>query len=396
MFGTQDDRRVLRGAHRRRRRVRQRRAEGAARRRAASTASFVARAHRRASTSCVAELERRVVRRPRAAVGRDRAPTWSASPRMYAAADSAVLVWSMGITQHAHGVDNVRGDRQPRRSPAATSAGRAPASCRSAATPACRAAPRWAPTRPRFPAASPIDAGDRGRARRAVGLRGAATQPGLTAAEMVEAAPARRARRAVTRAAATSSTCCPTPSGRASALGARAAARPPGHRASRTRCSSTRRDRRAAARRDPLRAARRRHRDHHRAADRLQPRDPGPTVGEARSEWEIFADLGRARRPGARRTSSAFDVRPGDPRRDRAGRARCTPASRRSRKTGDAVQWGGARLCDGGDFPTPDGQAHFAVVAPRRAVDPRGPLRCCRTRRGKQFNSMVLPRPRLR
>ncbi len=33
--------------------------------------------------------------------------TWRASPRMYAAAGSAVIVWSMGITQHANGVDNV-------------------------------------------------------------------------------------------------------------------------------------------------------------------------------------------------------------------------------------------------------------------------------------------------
>ena len=36
-----------------------------------------------------------------------RATTWRASPQMYATAESAVLVWSMGITQHANGVDNV-------------------------------------------------------------------------------------------------------------------------------------------------------------------------------------------------------------------------------------------------------------------------------------------------
>ena len=63
-------------------------------------------------------LERRRAR-PRAEIERVRAT-------MYAARRRAVLVWSMGITQHAHGVDNVRADRQPRRWPAATSAATAP------------------------------------------------------------------------------------------------------------------------------------------------------------------------------------------------------------------------------------------------------------------------------
>jgi predicted molibdopterin-dependent oxidoreductase YjgC len=32
------------------------------------------------------------------------------------------------------------------------------------------------------------------------------------------------------------------------------------------------------------------------------------------------------------------------------------------RKTGDAFQYGGPRLCDDGVFPTPDGKAHFRAV----------------------------------
>jgi anaerobic selenocysteine-containing dehydrogenase len=52
------------------------------------------------------------------------------------------------------------------------------------------------------------------------------------------------------------------------------------------------------------------------------------------------------------------------------------------------VQWGGPRLCDGWDFPTPDGRAHFAVVEPPERTIPEGHMMMS-TRRGKQFNSMV-------
>jgi len=56
--------------------------------------------------------------------------------------------------------------------------------------------------------------------------------------------------------------------------------------------------------------------------------------------------------------------------------------------TGDAVQWGGTRLCEGGRFPTPDGRAHFITVAPvQREREARTFL--LSTRRGKQFNTMV-------
>src|SRR5262249_53536041 len=57
-------------------------------------------------------------------------------------------------------------------------------------------------------------------------------------------------------------------------------------------------------------------------------------------------------------------------------------------KTGDQVQWGGERLCDGHVFPTADGRAHFVPVAPREVAIPPGQL-LLSTRRGKQFNSMV-------
>ena len=57
-------------------------------------------------------------------------------------------------------------------------------------------------------------------------------------------------------------------------------------------------------------------------------------------------------------------------------------------RTGDSVQWGGARLCEGGVFPTPDGKARFTAVVPADASIPPGHFRLS-TRRGKQFNTMV-------
>jgi anaerobic selenocysteine-containing dehydrogenase len=59
------------------------------------------------------------------------------------------------------------------------------------------------------------------------------------------------------------------------------------------------------------------------------------------------------------------------------------------RATGDAVQYGGRHLCAGGHFPTPSGRAMFSVVdvQPTELADGEW---YCSTRRGKQFNSMVL------
>jgi predicted molibdopterin-dependent oxidoreductase YjgC len=57
-------------------------------------------------------------------------------------------------------------------------------------------------------------------------------------------------------------------------------------------------------------------------------------------------------------------------------------------RIGDAVQWGGTRLCEGGAFPTPDGRARFTAVVPRARDVPDGRL-LLTTRRGKQFNTMV-------
>jgi len=118
----------------------------------------------------------------------------------------------------------------------------------------------------------------------------------------------------------------------------------------------------------------------------FSPEVPGPRVGEARSEWEIFADIARRVRP-----DDASRLGLDDADNIRAEIARVVPAYtgiERLRTTGDAIQVGGAILCEGGVFPTADGRARFTVVVaqPRDVPDGRFALT---TRRGKQFNTMV-------
>ena len=55
---------------------------------------------------------------------------------------------------------------------------------------------------------------------------------------------------------------------------------------------------------------------------------------------------------------------------------------------GDAIQWGGPRLCEEGAFQTDDGRARFTPLRPPELEVPPGQF-LMSTRRGKQFNSMV-------
>jgi molybdopterin-dependent oxidoreductase alpha subunit len=110
-------------------------------------------------------------------------------------------------------------------------------------------------------------------------------------------------------------------------------------------------------------------------------------VGEARSEWRLFADVAIRARPDL---AAAF--RWPDNRALRAEIARVVPAYAGIEDladTGDAVQWGGRHLCAGGAFPTPSGRARFSPVTPPVHDLPDGVFTVA-TRRGRQFNSMVL------
>ncbi|HEX2184380.1 MAG TPA: molybdopterin-dependent oxidoreductase, partial [Chloroflexota bacterium] len=121
----------------------------------------------------------------------------------------------------------------------------------------------------------------------------------------------------------------------------------------------------------------------------FSPEIPGRRIGEARAEWEILMQLAERVDP-ARRHLIHFD----DVRQILEELARAVPfydGVQHLRRAGDAMQWGGPRLCDGYRFPTADGKAHFTVVQPPEVELPEGAF-LMSTRRGKQFNSMVQAR----
>jgi molybdopterin-dependent oxidoreductase alpha subunit len=119
----------------------------------------------------------------------------------------------------------------------------------------------------------------------------------------------------------------------------------------------------------------------------FSPEIPGPRPGEVRSEWEILVDLAHRVHPDR---ANQIDFPSAQAVRDEI--ARVVPfygGIETLAETGDQVQWGGERLCDGWNFPTADGRAHFSVVEPEDPRPPEGRF-ILSSRRGKQFNSMVV------
>ena len=118
----------------------------------------------------------------------------------------------------------------------------------------------------------------------------------------------------------------------------------------------------------------------------FSPEIPGRRIGEARTEWEVFSELARRVDPDRAGALSWEDT--GAIRREIAEVVPLYDGIQHLSAKGDHVQYGGPMLCDGWKFNTEDGKAHFFVVGlPDRRV-PEGSY-LVTTRRGKQFNSMV-------
>ena len=125
----------------------------------------------------------------------------------------------------------------------------------------------------------------------------------------------------------------------------------------------------------------------------FSPEIRGRRIGEALAEWEIMMRVARRAFPD-RADLVYFD----DAQDIRNEMARAVPAYNGIQsltRAGDQVQWGGARLCETQTesgtprphFPTDTGRAKFSVIN----INPQelnGKFRLS-TRRGKQFNSMV-------
>ncbi len=118
----------------------------------------------------------------------------------------------------------------------------------------------------------------------------------------------------------------------------------------------------------------------------FSPHIEGHQVGEARSEWRIFAEVAARVRP---ELAEYFAWPTNQALREEIARVVPLYAGIETlAKTGDSVQWGGRHLGAGGVFSTGDGRARFSVVAPSTTATPNGHF-VVSTRRGKQFNSMV-------
>ena len=124
----------------------------------------------------------------------------------------------------------------------------------------------------------------------------------------------------------------------------------------------------------------------------FSPELPRADMGECRAEWKILRDIAAATYP---ERAHQLGCATGWEMREEI--ARVVPfydGIQHLRKTGDAFQYGGPHLCPGGHCQTPDGRAHLRPVplpdseAGLQSADGQ-PLFKVSTRRGKQFNTLI-------
>ena len=130
------------------------------------------------------------------------------------------------------------------------------------------------------------------------------------------------------------------------------------------------------------------------------PEIPGRRIGSAKAEWWVFKEVMARTKPDRTHLVGLTDVSS-----IRQEISRAIPLYRGIETLaakGDQIQWGGRTLYADGRFATSDGRAHFADVSLDRkhASASHGPLPpempstdrrwfAVATRRGKQFNSMI-------
>ncbi|WP_044748232.1 FdhF/YdeP family oxidoreductase [Bacillus alveayuensis] len=118
----------------------------------------------------------------------------------------------------------------------------------------------------------------------------------------------------------------------------------------------------------------------------FSPEIEGPRIEEARAEWEVYIDLASRVKPEAKHLihfNNAQEIRNeiavANPNYD---------GIQYLKKQGDVFQWGGAWLCEGGICPTADGRGHLLPIELPELRKAEGQFYVT-TRRGKQFNSMI-------
>ena len=117
----------------------------------------------------------------------------------------------------------------------------------------------------------------------------------------------------------------------------------------------------------------------------FSPEIPGRRIGSAKPEWWVFREVAHRARPTDGHLVGLTDAQSI---RNEIGAA--IPLYRGIEslaQQGDQVQWGGRTLYANGRFATADGKARFA--RPASALPSRSDRFSVSTRRGKQFNSMI-------
>lgn len=118
----------------------------------------------------------------------------------------------------------------------------------------------------------------------------------------------------------------------------------------------------------------------------FSPEIKGPRIEEARSEWEIYMALAKLIKPDKQHLIHFSDA--SAVRAEIAKTATNYDGIQHLQNQGDLFQWGGAWLCEGGICPTPDGKGNLISVEIPELRKPEGHFYVT-TRRGKQFNSMI-------
>jgi len=119
----------------------------------------------------------------------------------------------------------------------------------------------------------------------------------------------------------------------------------------------------------------------------FSPEIPGRRIGTAAPEWTVFREVALRLRPERADLIGLKDAQ--SIRQEIAAAVPLYRGIESVAERGDQVQWGGRTLYAGGRFHTADGRARFARTAraPQPVIAPDRFLLA--TRRGKQFNSML-------